>query len=169
MAFRITKILRFPRILPLSLFRGATPTKLAIWPRLTCPSSGSKARKVLAVTSPTPLKLFRSSSFSRHIGDFLTLSFRSESIFRMWSSRVWMSIRMLCWMGRELARRNRFFSPVRRSTSWRLLFTRPLSQASCSDSSGLGAGLVVSAKRANTYASIEQPALERATPSADFR
>ncbi len=46
---------RWPDDFPESLFSGATPTSLAISPRLSFPNSGNLARIVLMVTGPVPL------------------------------------------------------------------------------------------------------------------
>ena len=54
---------RLPRILPLSWFKGATPTSLLISRRLSRPSSGSAAISTALVPSPMPLKPSSSLSF----------------------------------------------------------------------------------------------------------
>jgi hypothetical protein len=56
---------RFPRILPLSRLNGATPTRAAAWRRVREPSSGSSARSVRALTSPTPGTERNSASLAR--------------------------------------------------------------------------------------------------------
>ena len=64
------KIVRFPRYLPLSRLNGARPAKALIFFRLSCPSSGSRARSMEAFTGPIPLTLLRRFSFSLHKGSF---------------------------------------------------------------------------------------------------
>jgi len=86
---------RVPLNLPLSLFRGATPTRAEIFLELKVPSSGKDARSLLPayrsgreVIGPTPLKLWRIASlsagqagFSLHMGEPLIRLEISLSIF----------------------------------------------------------------------------------------
>src|SRR3954469_15944896 len=51
---RPPQMVRCPRSVPLSRFRGATPTSAAICLRFSLPSSGNSARRVVATTRPTP-------------------------------------------------------------------------------------------------------------------
>ena len=60
--------IRLPLKEPLSLLRGATPTRAAICPRLKLPSSGRWAISVEQSTRPTPGTLRRRSSRARHMG-----------------------------------------------------------------------------------------------------
>jgi hypothetical protein len=48
--------LRWPVFFPESRFNGATPTSLAIWPRLNFPSSGNSASSVRIATSKYELQ-----------------------------------------------------------------------------------------------------------------
>lgn len=50
-------VVRFPRIFPESLFRGATPVRALISRRLSFPCSGSSAISDATVISPTPFTL----------------------------------------------------------------------------------------------------------------
>jgi len=68
---------RRPRNFPLSRFKGATPTNLAISLRFRLPSSGTLLNRVWHNTGPTPLALCKISSFARQRGLFWIMSSKS--------------------------------------------------------------------------------------------
>ena len=83
--------LRLPRRGPLSLLKGATPTRAAIRLRFSVPNSGKYASSDNESCSPTPCTERRRSSFSRHTGLLrrvcrrsLSRSFSSCSSHLMW-------------------------------------------------------------------------------------
>src|SRR5467141_2115506 len=65
---RPPQIQRLPRIFPLSRLNGARPASAAICLRLSAPSSGTCASRVVESTLPTPGTERSNSSRSRHIG-----------------------------------------------------------------------------------------------------
>ena len=61
-------VVRLPLNCPLSLLKGATPTRAAISLRFRRPNSGSSAMITLDTTSPTPGTLVSRSSLALHTG-----------------------------------------------------------------------------------------------------
>ena len=109
--------LRLPRRGPLSLLKGATPTRAAIRLRLRVPNSGKYASSDNESCSPTPGTERSRSSFSRHTG-LLRRVFRrslSRSLSSCSSQLMW--DRMLGCTEWE-ARLRRFFSATSIVISW---------------------------------------------------
>ncbi len=69
-----------PCDLPLSLLKGATPTRAAICLRFRLPSSGSSAMRLLMRTGPTPGTEFSSLALALQSGCFAISLFNCSSI-----------------------------------------------------------------------------------------
>src|ERR1700730_2179641 len=147
-------IMRWPRHAPESLLNGATPTSAASLRRSSAPSSGSSAMRVLAVTGPTPGTEVKRSSVSRQAGEARTpLSISTSMSTSSFSKKArWRSI----FLARRLpaARRRRLDSmPIISTTCRRLATSSPSIRASC-EATGRGCGLIRSANKAMTCASM---------------
>ena len=160
--------IRLPLKEPLSLLRGATPTRAAICPRLKLPSSGRWAISVEQSTRPTPGTLRRRSSRARHMGVERISS--SRSLFKPSTLESSQPMCSLIWECSLLgAVRNRLRSLVSISMSWRRRSTRPPnSRASASGRGRLG-GLTASAKRPRTNASMRSVLASLPTARAKSR
>src|SRR5229473_1735583 len=149
---RPPQIQRLPRIFPLSRLNGARPASAAICLRLSIPSSGNCASRVLASTLPTPGTERSNSSRSRHKGvsriNSASSASRPESRFS--NQRMCSSMLRCKTLG---ARARRFFSAVSISTNWRRRVTSASSAWACSSANGRASGRTASPKRASTSAS----------------
>ena len=147
------KIVRLPRYLPLSRLMGASPARAAIFFLFNCPSSGSRARRVQALTGPIPLKVLRRFSFSLHRGVFLIRLLMSfPTLLIHWASHaMWTSISAFV---QEEALWRRFFSSVSIWTSCLLLATRACNLWASASFKGRTSGLITSPNRAITSASM---------------
>src|SRR5262249_39893861 len=115
---RPPQMVRLPAHVPLSRFNGATPTRAAISWRLSRPSSGRSASRVVATTGPTPGTLVSNCWSSRQTGLRLICSARVRSMLFSWRR----SQPRCAWIfGRTAggAACRRVCSAVRISTSWR--------------------------------------------------
>src|SRR5216684_3830362 len=149
---RPPQIQRLPRIFPLSRLNGARPASAAICLRLSIPSSGNCASRVLESTLPTPGTERSNSSRSRHKGVSRINSASSASRPESRSSNQRMCSSMLrCkTLG---ARARRFFSAVSISINWRRRVTSASSAWACASANGRASGRTASPKRASTSAS----------------
>lgn len=119
----LPKMVRLPRYLPLSRLMGASPARAAIFFLLSCPSSGSLARSVQALTGPIPLNVLKRFSFSLHRGVFLITPLMSLPVLSIHvaSHSMWASLSGFVQDG---AIKRRFFSSVSIWTSCLLRATR---------------------------------------------
>src|SRR5229473_3848832 len=149
---RPPQIQRLPRIFPLSRLNGARPASAAICLRLSIPSSGNCASRVLESTLPTPGTERSNSSRSRHKGvsriNSASSASRPESRFS--NQRMCSSMLRCKTLG---ARARRFFSAVSISINWRRRVTSASSAWACASANGRASGRTASPKRASTSAS----------------
>src|SRR3990172_5097919 len=146
-------VLRLPRFRPLSLLKGATPTRAAICFRLSFPNSGRSATIVLAVTGPTPGTLSIFSARSRFSASWwMVVWISSSSLWIRSSKKVMCSSRSTRMLSGQVERR--FFSVVAITTSCRRRSTQADRYASASVWGGLAPGCVTDPKWAITPASI---------------
>src|SRR5713226_3531425 len=165
---RPPQIQRLPCKLPLSRLNGASPARAAICLRLSAPSSGKCASRVLESTLPTPGTERSNSSRSRHRGVSRINSARSSSKPESrFSNQRMCSSTLRCKTFGALARR--FFSAVSISTNWRRRVTSASSAWACSFANGRASGRTASPKRASTSASSRSVLASRPVARAKSR
>jgi len=142
-----------PLNLPLSLLKGATPTKAEIFRFSSLPNSGRLVKRASDNMGPTPGTLFTISSCLRHMGDCLIRfsSSSSLSFMRFSSHLICFSMSFLIFV-RMVG--SRFFSAVNMSTSCLRRVRTSVSSLVCSSFNGRISGLIDSPKRAMMSASM---------------
>lgn len=136
---RPPQTVRLPRSVPLSRWKGATPTKAAIWRRWSVPSSGSSAKRLTEVTCPTPGTPWSKRSLASHRGLFLIHRAVWPSMFlRRFSSRA-IGLAMSLRVAGE-ASGHRFVSAVSIPISWRRRVNKASKAWSCSSFIGRWGG-----------------------------
>jgi len=150
---RPPQVERRPRMVPLSLANGATPTSEAISWRLSLPSSGSSEMSVAATVLPTPGVLMSSSSLVFHSSSFSSnFAIRSSTvlIYRFTALPICSSV---FWINLSDTCPARFFPATRTSKSCRRRVTKASNSRCFFEVLSVGRGATKRANSASTAAS----------------
>ncbi len=149
---RPPQTIRFPRSVPLSRARGATPARVAICLWLSAPSSGNSPSRTALTIGPMPGTLCRRSLLACHTGLASIRAASSPVTSSSWRSSHRMCCRIPRCKGRG-AKPRRFFSATSISSSCRRRVSSASSSCAASEGKGRGVGRTRSANSARIAAS----------------